>query len=307
MKNREQQSPEELKSQKRFLKYWLKNNTFIRISLLTISGFMKNIALMFLFSVLFFSCEKEKPLIVENGDIPLISKVLIGGEIYMEYSYNGANLVTEEKSKFHYTRHNYNEINQLISSDLYFDLRSVSSNSIVLEAAMNRKEWVSPANTQKSISHSLEYNIKGELVRKSFIKPSDDNNHIVEFLYENDRIVRLTRYNNNSIPGYTDYLYDNNGNIIKQMNYTVSSAGVADLTTATEYEYDNMNNPYQSFRRLLTPGVNSNPNNITKETYTIYFEVNQYTEKVQITENSYEYNDLGYPVKVNGVTEYVYK
>ena len=87
----------------------------------------------------------------------------------------------------------------------------------------------------------------------------------------------------------------------------MSSAGIAELMTTTEYEYDNMHNPYQSFKRLLTPGIYTNPNNITKETYTIYFDIDPSIEKVQITENSYDYNDMGYPIKVNGDTEYVYK
>ena len=68
-----------------------------------------------------------------------------------------------------------------------------------------------------------------------------------------------------------------------------------------------MNNPYQSFKRLTNPGVFTNRNNITKETYTLNFDVDPSIEKVQITENSYEYNDMGYPVKVNGMTEYIYK
>ena len=82
---------------------------------------MKKILLVFFFSLLLFSCEKDKQLIIENTDLPLISKVLIGGEIYMEYVYNDENLVTEEKSKFRYARHSYNEMNQLITSDFYWD------------------------------------------------------------------------------------------------------------------------------------------------------------------------------------------
>lgn len=270
---------------------------------------MKNIALLFVSSFIFFSCEKDKTdkqLIIENTDIPLISKVLIGGEIYMEYSYNDANLVIEEKNKFHYSKHTYNDINQLITSDFYWDMRIASSDSRVIEAAMNRKEWVNPENTPKSISHALEYNSKGQLVRKSYILPSGDISNTVEFQYEKDRIVRLTRNSLSGYPGYTDYTYDDNGNITKQANYFISSTGIAEISTSTEYEYDNMHNPYQSFKRLTTLGVYSNPNNITKETYTIYFEVDQWTQKVQITNNTYEYNDNGYPVKVNGSTEYVY-
>jgi hypothetical protein len=68
-----------------------------------------------------------------------------------------------------------------------------------------------------------------------------------------------------------------------------------------------MHNPFQAFKRLLAPGKFTSPNNITKETYTIHFDVDQWTQKVQITSNSYEYNHNGYPTKVNGEADYVYK
>jgi hypothetical protein len=268
---------------------------------------MKKLAFTFFISLLLFSCEKDKQLIIENTNIPLISKVLIGGEIYMEYTYSDANLVTEEKSKFHYAKHTYNDINQVITSDFYWDISMVSSDSRVIEAAMNRKEWVSPENTPKSISHKFEYNSKQQLIRISYIRPSVNITDFMEFQYENDRIVRATGHYNNSISGYTDYLYGNNGNIIKQTKYFMSSAGIAELSTTTEYEYDNLHNPYLSFKRLMTPGIYTNPNNITKETCTLNFDVDPSIEKVQITENTYEYNDKGYPLKVNRLTEYVYK
>jgi hypothetical protein len=197
-------------------------------------------------------------------------------------------------------------MNQLVKSEFYWDMPIASSNSSVLEAAMNRKEWVNPKNTAMSNYHVLEYNDEGQLIRKSNIRPSGDTK-IVEFLYENDRIVRTTSYSTNSMSAYSDYVYDDNGNIIKLSHYWVSSTGIADLKTTTEYEYDSMKNPYLSFKRLKTLGVYTNSNNITKETYTIEGEVDQYTEKVQIKENSYEYNDKGYPITVNGITEYVYK
>jgi hypothetical protein len=268
---------------------------------------MKKMLLVLSCTLIFFSCEKDRQPIIENADIPLISKVLIGGETYMEYTYNAANLVAEEKSKFHYARHIYNDFNQLITSDFYWDISIASSDSRVIEAAMNRKEWVSPENTPKSISHKFKYDSDGQLLRKSFIRPSAKIIDFIEYQYENDRIVRTTGYYNNLISGYTDYLYDNNGNIIKETKYNVSSSGITELSTTTEYEYDNMDNPFQSFRRLITPGIYTNPNNIIKKTFTIHFEVDQSIQKVQITINTYEYDDKGYPVKVNGVTEYVYK
>lgn len=270
---------------------------------------MKKILVIFSLSLFFVSCEKDKndkQLFIENTDMPLISKVLIGGETYMEYSYNAANLVTEEKSKFHYAKHTYNDINQLTTSDFYWDMRIASSNSSVLQAAMNRNEWVNPENTPKSISHLLEYDNSKHIVRVSYNR-SDGSKDLVEYLYENDRIVRRTGYYNGSISGYIDYFYDDNGNLLKEARYNTSTTGNAELSTTTEYEYDNMHNPYLSFKRLIIPGVNTNPNNITKETYTIHFDVDPSIEKVQIKQNSYEYNNMGYPVKINGSTEYIYK
>ena len=233
---------------------------------------MKKNLLIFIFALFFISCEKDKQSIIENTDIPLISEVLIGDKTYMGYAYNDANLVIEEKSKFHYTKHIYNNLNQLIKSDIYWDISMASSDSRVIEAAMNRKEWVNPENTPKSISHKFKYYGNGQLLRKSFIRPADNNSDFIEFQYENDRIVRSTGYNNNLISGYTEYQYDEYGNVIRQKKYTVSPSGIDELSTTTEYEYDNMHNPFQSFRRLITPGIYTNPNNVTKETYTLNFE-----------------------------------
>jgi len=54
------------------------------------------------------------------------------------------------------------------------------------------------------------------------------------------------------------------------------------------------------------PGQNTNQNNILKETYTIYFEVDPSIDKVQISQTSYTYNDKGYPVKKNGYIDFIY-
>jgi len=129
----------------------------------------------------------------------------------------------------------------------------------------------------------------------------------VEFQYKDDKITRSTGYYKNAKSGYIDYYYDEKGNMIKQVKYTVLSSGITELTTSTEYEFDNMSNPFQAFKRLTTPGKYTNPNNIIKETYTIHFEVDQWIQKIQVTNNSYEYNGKGYPIRVNDEVEYVYK
>jgi hypothetical protein len=270
---------------------------------------VRKITLLIIFSFILFACEKEKEkqLIIENSDIPLIDKVLIGGEIYKVYSYNNANLVTEEKSKFYYTRHNYNDMNQLITSDSYWDISMASSDSRVIEAAMNRKEWVSPENTPKSISHELKYNSNGQLIRKYYIRTGDVNTDYVEFIYKDDRIVREIGFYKNEIRSYTDLLYDDKGNLVKRLRYDVPDTGIAQLSTTSEYEFDNMPNPYLAFKRLTTPGIYTNANNIIKESTKIHNVAEPFIEETPVIEYSYEYNINGYPIKVNGLTEYVYK
>jgi len=254
-----------------------------------------------------YSCENHKQNIIENSDHDLISKVLYNGEIVKEYSYNESNLITEEKSKFFYTGHSYNNSNQLIKSDFYMDNAIVSSNSFVLQNAMNRKEWVNPSNTDKGFSQIFEYDNENHLAKKIYIRSTGTNTEYSEFTYENDRISKKTMYRNHIISGYIDFFYDENGNMTKQDKYLIPPDGSTELSTTTEFEYDNMKNPFQVFKKLLTPGIYTNQNNIVKETYTINFEVDSFVENVQITKNTYEYNNKGYPVRVNGETEYVYK
>lgn len=180
-----------------------------------------------------------------------------------------------------------------------------SSNSVVVEAGMNRTEWVNPENTPKSITHELIYDSNGEVRRKNFIRTGDVNSDYVEFLYENDRIIRESRYYKDELGSFTELFYDDRGNVVKKMRYFVSD-GIAQLGTTSEYELDFSHNPFQAFKRLVTPGIYTNVNNIIKETTTIHYEVDP-TIRIQVAENSYEYNNNGYPVKVNGITEYVYQ
>ena len=270
---------------------------------------MKKIGLILVAAIVFISCEKAKDRqnMIENSNVPLISKVIIGNETYMEYTYNEANLPVEEKSKFHYTRHFYNDINQITESDFYWDISIASSNSAVLQAAMNRTEWVNPQNTPKGISHEYIYGTNGLLKQKALIRSSDNTPEFNSFTYENGRISRQTMFWNNGSMGFIDYTYDDKGNLIKELRYDSQAEGSVSLSTTTEYEYDNMLNPYIVFNRLLTPGIYTNANNITKVTYTLNFDVDPFTQKVQVITNSYEYNDRGYPVKINGSTEYRYK
>lgn len=242
-----------------------------------------------------FSCEKDPPVIVEKNVIPLLSKVLVNGVTFSEYSYNNENMISEEKNKFSYIKHNYNSKNLFANSDFYYDF-SLDS--------MQRKVWVNSQNTEKSLSKVFEY-IDNEKLRIIYTRPSGNNSEFSDFTFKNNRVIKQTMYWENKISGHIDYLYDEAGNLIKKIKYVLSAEN-EELITTTDYEYDNMQNPYKSFKKVLDPGINTNQNNITKETYVIQFDVAASIQKVQITENSYTYNAKGYPIKANGNIEYKY-
>lgn len=268
---------------------------------------LKILSLSLLFVTVFFSCKKDNELITGNSFVPLLSEVLVASNPLYIYSYNSSNLITEERSKFQITRYTYNEKDQLILTDYYWDNAILSSSLADVEAAMNRKEWVTPANAVKNSSVNYEYDANGQLIKTTVNQLTPGSSEYSEFNYDgNNRIARETINWENKVTGYNDYLYDASGNLISEILFHVSSTGVANRITSTEYQYDNKQNPYRSFNHLLEPGIHTNVNNVIKETYTIYSEVDKSGGQVLVTNTSYDYDSMGYPKKTNGTVTFVY-
>lgn len=269
--------------------------------------YLKQLLISLVFISGFVSCGKGDFRPVENAGIPLISKVLVDSEPFREYTYSEVNLVVEDKTKFSYTGHFYNSKNQLVQSDSYWDKSIFSSSSYVLENAMKRTEWVSPANTEKASYRTYQYNDYDQLSKITYNPVTMGAESYSTFEYDIDkRINKQLQFYENRLSSYFDYTYDNIGNLVKTWRYNIDDQGNAVLSTTTEYEFDDKHNPYRAFKRLCLPGINTNPNNIIKETYRIHFEVPSNIETTQIKTTTFEYNDQGYPVKVNGSMEYVY-
>ena len=269
---------------------------------------MKIILLSLLLATLSFSCRKENIEVPGHDPVPLVSKVNIGDEPFYEYIYDNENSVSEEKSKFFFITHIYNNLNQLLATDYYSDDSLFINDTKVPENSLIPKGLMDIADSDIGGILNYEYNISGQLINTKFSFPSGSNRESSEFSYDaNNRISRQTLLWDNKRSGYINYLYDGKGNLINEKVYSLSSAGVAELSTTTLYEFDNYNNPYRSFFKLMIPGINTNPNNIIKETYTIHFKPGQGTDIVQVTITSYTYNSKGYPVRKDGTIEYQYQ
>jgi hypothetical protein len=267
---------------------------------------MKIISLSVLFVVIFLSCKKEELSNVDNAEVMLLSNILMDDQPYYQFTYNDSNLVGEESSKLDFTMHHYNAKNQLVSSDYYWNNAILSNDARVIETSLTSGSLINSANGSKGGTFKYEYDNNGQLTKVSYVRQSGTSEYSIFTYDENNRINRQDIYWNNVVTGYIDYLYDGKGNLNKEMLFYVS-AGVTELCTTTQYIFDNKHNPYKSFKNPPVPGINTNLNNIVKEIYTSLQGDAKGTAKVEVKENSYEYNINGYPISKNGNIKYTYK
>jgi hypothetical protein len=272
---------------------------------------IKLIVFCLFFVTIFLACRKDKINDVGspvNTYVPILSKVLIDNQSASEYVYTASNLISQEKNKFDFTTYSYNDKGLLVTTEYYGNDDLLSSDLKIFENAMNNKAWITPENGKKASIITYEYNNNSQLVKTIYSIPSAASTEYSSFIYDNNnRISRQTMYWENTATGYIDYSYDGKGNLIKEMLYNLQSTVSPELITTTTYSFDNQLNPYNSTSRIMIPGVNTNINNIIKETYTLHLPSGQGPDKVQVTEAIFVYNGMGYPVSKNNNITYVYK
>ena len=260
-----------------------------------------------LIPIMISSCKKEDIAdINSNPEGKLLSQILDNGKAVNEYTYNTVDLIGEEKSKYDLSVNHYNDLNQLTSTEYYVNFNILSANVQVSDSALNQTEWVTPDKSNKSGTLAYDYNSDGQLIKTTY-KPVAGIPQSSEFTYNNDNKIsqEILRWGDTET-GYISYVYDDNGNLSEEYLYNVVS-GVAELSVSKVYEYDSEVNPFKSVSRTVVPGIYTNSNNIVKETYTMYARSGQGADNVQITENYYQYNNLGFPVSKNDNIKYIYK
>lgn len=267
---------------------------------------MKKVWIVILIGILFSSCVKDDNSIAEKNSNGLLSRMLISGKPYQEYTYTNSGLIYEEKSWGTYTKYTYNSDNLLERQDYYIDPALYSSSTQVIAEAQKRKEWANPNNVPKSVTNTYSYPKTGQFIERYVDRANGTQDYGKYELNEIGLVSKHIFYNEGKPAGYVDYLYDELGNLIREKHYFISADGKTNLSNETEYEFDNQKNPYFPFNKLIFPGRNTNRNNITKETYTLYGETTSEIEWLNITTHTYEYNELGYPIKVDDIWVYEY-
>jgi hypothetical protein len=237
-------------------------------------------------------------------NIPLIWKEYYSNELSHEYSYTEDKLPNESKSKWSYTAYTYNKDHQLVSYDMYDDMGLASSDWETAQQYMNRTEWVTPENT--AINGTVNYiYAKNKLTKIEVTRLPSGTKSYTTYEYDtNGRISKRVYYYENQASSYNEFFYDESGNLVTEIKKDIID-GTPVMSVKTEYEFDDKNNPYIAFQRLLRPGEYSNKNNIIKKVQTLYFDA-PLAEKIQETNNTYEYNSEGYPIKKNNKYTFEY-
>ena len=93
-----------------------------------------------------------------------------------------------------------------------------------------------------------------------------------EYEFNDNRVAKINVFNpQNQLTHYYTFLYDNNDNVLEEGYYYMQDGTDAILQTRILYEYDDKLNPLKVFAVEGTPGINTNQNNIIRQTTINYY------------------------------------
>lgn len=258
----------------------------------------------FLFLVL-LSCEKEKDNIIEDYQSETLIRQIGETEEFMQiFTYYNTRNIYEYLQRFTYRKYIYNNREQLEKIEI---AQSFNPLSCAIIPGTSFADGDDPRNAPIGHYIEFEYTTDNKIKRRSHYFMVEEKSELMSyevFDYDDNFVTRINIFNiQDELTQFHDFEYDMSGNVSVEDYYFYSVDSInATLASRREFEYDNKLNPFQVFDVEGFPGRGTNPNNITKE-ITSYFYNNE--QDSYSTEYNYEYNALGFPVLVNDV-EYIY-
>ena len=251
--------------------------------------------LIIVVSLCFSSCKKEN----KNENLcyssTLMSQVNSADVAVRGLTYNSNCLIYESTEPFMYKRFSYDAKNILSKVEMAYSYSPFSCVMIPGQSAES-----DPRKAEISEYSEFEYDDALKLIKKSNYFVNNGNPYLTSYQtydYDNNKIVKLSTFNSQGLlTQYNDYKYDDSGNMTRMDQYW--NLPVLKLRGTIIYEFDSKNNPYQVFACEGNPGIYTNRNNIIKETIISY---DGTAESSSANLYEYEYNNLDYPVKINGM------
>lgn len=253
------------------------------------------------------SCTKDE--FTANSNI-FLTGIKVNGDTIEKISYNKDNLVDEVNSTYVYRKFYYNDNLKLIREEGAVSAAGLLSSSIPVQS----HEFIDPEKTGITYYYDFELNNKGYPIKTlNYFKINGvfELRSMRSFEYnENNQIMKAILHDRNGVvTQYYTYLYDKNGNVLEEKNYSyllVAEGNAPKLTMTNTFKYDSYNNPFNVFSQTASPGINTNTNNIIKTISCNYIDTPaspKYSESGYV----FEYNlRTGYPVRLKDGEEYIY-
>lgn len=259
---------------------------------LFVAGFIS-----FLIMSCILSCEKEGEKTNPCQDPTKIRQLKENGVTWEDIIYNDKCEVYEYLEAYSYKKYIYNSQNQLVKIE-----QAMLFNPMSCFMPAPGEIYTDPRETPITQYQEFEYDSEGKISKKLFYFKNSESFNLVSyqtFEYENNLPKQINLFNpeNKSTEKYI-YTYDNNGNVLSDKYYTCEEGKDFTLVYTNKYEYDDKINPFTVFSFDGNPGKYTNKNNITKNIYINGYSEQEYTYS---RETSYEYNETGYPVKINSM------
>ncbi len=259
----------------------------------------KSYLLTIIFIWLFYSCEKDNLNLEDFQGETLIRHIGNSEEDMRIITYYNTGLVQEDLNRFIYNKFIYNEKEQLERLEI---ARSVNPLSCAIIPGTGFESGEDPRKAKPSEIHEFQYNENGKLLRQDHYFMGNEQKQLMVYItyeYDQENIVKLVYYiPTGEMSHYTTFEYDENSNVIEVKSYGKTQNTEFELQNKSICEYDNKLNPFKVFQATGYPGVFTNTNNITREIHFNYYGDEVYSDTIV---NTYEYNDIGYPVEVNDI------
>jgi hypothetical protein len=253
------------------------------------------------------SCSEDSVNDELNGNFYCIRSVSVDGKAREKFLYNNAGKIIEYQSSSFCQKFIYDNNNRVVKQEIAVDPNLASSSY-----HPEKSELMTSYNSTFTGNYIYEYNHEGKLTtQKNYFKKSGQFEYtsMISLVYEGDRIVTYNLHNaKDSITQFHTYEYDSHGNVTREkyFSYLFNAGSEPKLISEVSYKYDDKNNPFIIYKDLGQPGLYTNTNNII-ETNSVLYEVVPGIPQLSTSKTTYEYNDKGFPVKLNNSTQYKYE
>lgn len=265
----------------------------------------KLFVLLLVVAVFVSSCTKDPDIDTFKSENDFIKSITTNGKTSAKFIYNDSGKITESQSIYSCDKYNYDDNGWLVKQDVAVDLEILSSSMPTKSVLMTSQ------NSTFTGRYIFEYDSEGKLVtKKSYFKRNGQFEYtsMTSLEYEGNKIVKSNLHNaQNTITQFYTYEYDSNGNVSNEKYYSFlfKEGTEPKLIIEESFQYDDKNNPFKIYQALGQPGIYTNTNNPI-ETSTVLYEDVPEILKFSTSKTTYEYNDKGFPISVNGTDEYKY-